>query len=84
MMIHAVHAETHAVVGGHDGADADGPTDGGHGAPATAHVAEGEDEGDDEPTEDTGETEHAHEGDAHGVAVANRPSDEIGVVLEPE
>lgn len=80
-MIHAVHADTHALVTCHHGTDPNGPPNGGHGAPAAADAAEGENDGDDECAKDASKTEASRKGYPHGITVADRPSDEIGMVL---
>lgn len=83
-MMHAVQDDAHSLPGGNQGGDADEEADDGEDTPGTARTAEGEEDGSNEATDDAGNTKTAGEDDTRTVAVADGPSDEVGVGLAAE
>jgi hypothetical protein len=76
--------EAEAFVGGYDGAEADKPEEGGKDTVPAREMGEGEDCCDDEADDDALDAEAADEEHAGFVAVADGPTDEIGVGLAAE
>ena len=83
-VVHAVQHDAHALVRGHERADAQDESNGREGPVAPAGVAEGQDDADGEAGDDEADAEGARKEDARWVAVADGPADKVGVGLSAE
>jgi hypothetical protein len=80
-VVHAVENNAHSLPGGDESSNADEPAKEWDNAPATAGGGECDDEVGDQASSDGEDAETAGKDDARTVAVADRPSNEVGVRL---
>src|SRR5690349_10915182 len=80
-MMHTVEHNTHALPGSNQGRDANEEANERHDAPSTTSAAEGENNGGNETTDDSANAKTACKDDTGTVAIADGPSDEVGVGL---
>lgn len=80
-VVHAVEDDTHSLPGGDERSNTDEPAEEWDNAPGAACRGESDDKIGDEASSDGENTETAGEYDTRTVAVADCPSDEVGVRL---
>jgi hypothetical protein len=83
-VVHAVEDYAHSLPGGDESSNANEPTEEWNNAPASASGGECDYEIGDETSSDGEDTETASKNDARSVAVADGPSNEVGVGLSPK
>ena len=78
-VVHAVEDNAHSLPGGDESSNANEPADEWKNAPAAAGRGECDDDVGDEAGSDSEDTKAACKDDARTVAVADCPTDEVGV-----
>lgn len=80
-MVHAVEDDTHALPGSNECCNTNHEANGRKNSPASTCVTESDENGANDTTKDAGNAKTTGEDDTRGVAVANGPSNEVGVGL---
>lgn len=73
--------DTHALPGSNERGNTNHETNGRKDSPASTSMTESDEYGTDDTTKNAGNTKTTGENDTGSVAVANRPSDEVGMSL---
>ena len=82
-VVHAMQHNAHTLVGRDERRDADDPAYGRQRAPAATRPAQGQEKGGHGGEQDDADAQAAGEEDAGRVAIADGPTDEVGVGLPP-